>query len=457
MEQDKFIIYATCGAVFLSAVYHTFFYLKRKENLLLKYSLYLWSSLLAQLAGASIIANNVNNINYILLNVAVFSSYYFYLRFVEAAFSIFKSSNKLHWLFLQLLYGLIWALMSVILISDIFFTRYNAVADILFGFFGFTICIFGFYFSIYYFKRSKTNFIRLMAFGTFCLSFFNVYYIVFSISNGHNNLVENFSIGSAACFAEVMVYTIALAIKTNDELRGKVEAMQKLNEFQQVLLNAELEKQDLLYVGRQNERMRISREMHDELSNALVGLKYYISDIKTNERNEVQKNIFKKIEQEVQYVYIEARNYMHRLHSAHYEHSYDLVAFLLNIQKRFAESSLCISVTADYTMLNTKLSVQEKNAVYFLVKEALTNTMKYANASQVTINCYIENDHFLATISDNGVGLGAGKTEGIGIKNMHERINSFGGSISVTGDASGTTISFKFPIKLPLTLDVSRF
>lgn len=459
MELDKFIIYASVGAVFLSALYHTFFYIKRKEILFLRYAMYLWASLFTQCIAAFSIANKnaMGAAGYISIHITILVSYYFYFRFVGHAFGINKKENKLNGLFLQLIYVLILLLMVIIISSELFFTRDNIVAGIAYSFLGMVICIVGLYFCIYYFKSSKSNFIRVMALGSLCLTLFNIYYCVYVLLFDRNNPVRSFSIGSQGLFVEIVIYTIALAIKTNDDLKDKVDAMQKLNEFQQVLLAAELEKQELLYTGRQNERKRISREMHDELSNALVGLKFYISDVRGKQPDADRQLLFKNIEEEVQYVYVEARNYMHKLNSSVHEHQYDLVAFLQNIHQRFSKSTLQVKIVADYKRIDTKLNIEEKNVVYLLLKEALTNTMKHAKASEVSILCYFEAEHFFTVFTDNGTGIGSYGGSGIGIKNMEERVAFLNGALLVQGSAAGTTIQFNFLSTGSIIPDVSHF
>jgi len=94
--------------------------------------------------------------------------------------------------------------------------------------------------------------------------------------------------------------------------------------------------------------------------------------------------------------------------------------------------------------------------VFRCVQEALTNAMKHGSASRVDIE--IGTQRSLAgsatsecvlqvAIRDNGSGIAAGATLGIGITAMRERVHSLGGSSAIDSSPAGTTISLRIPLQ----------
>lgn len=95
--------------------------------------------------------------------------------------------------------------------------------------------------------------------------------------------------------------------------------------------------------------------------------------------------------------------------------------------------------------LNMNLNFREKNVLLRIVQEAIQNSMKYSNCTEIKIQFYNEPDNNLVLkISDNGKGFDLNniKSEGIGLKNMQKRIDMLNGSFKITSSPeSGTQIT----------------
>ena len=84
-------------------------------------------------------------------------------------------------------------------------------------------------------------------------------------------------------------------------------------------------------------------------------------------------------------------------------------------------------------------------AAYYVISEALTNTAKHANASQVDVAVWEENGNLRLRVSDDGVG-GAQPDEGTGLTGLGDRVEALGGSINVTSPAGhGTLLDVSLP------------
>jgi signal transduction histidine kinase len=84
-------------------------------------------------------------------------------------------------------------------------------------------------------------------------------------------------------------------------------------------------------------------------------------------------------------------------------------------------------------------------AAYFVVSEALTNVVKYANASQARVRVERVNGRVLVEVADDGVG-GAEPGRGSGLRGLADRIAALGGNFEVdSAPGVGTTIRASIP------------
>src|SRR5262249_32016376 len=89
-----------------------------------------------------------------------------------------------------------------------------------------------------------------------------------------------------------------------------------------------------------------------------------------------------------------------------------------------------------------------ETATYFVVSEALTNAVKYAQASYLTVSISVDESNLHATISDDGVG-GAepGAGAGSGLIGLVDRVNALGGQFQLESPpGGGTAISIELPL-----------
>jgi signal transduction histidine kinase len=84
-------------------------------------------------------------------------------------------------------------------------------------------------------------------------------------------------------------------------------------------------------------------------------------------------------------------------------------------------------------------------AAYFVVAEALTNVVRYAHATQATVDVALEDERVVVRVTDDGVG-GADPAAGSGLRGLRDRVAALGGRLEVrspTGE--GTTVRAAIP------------
>jgi two-component system sensor histidine kinase UhpB len=89
--------------------------------------------------------------------------------------------------------------------------------------------------------------------------------------------------------------------------------------------------------------------------------------------------------------------------------------------------------------------------LFRIVQEALTNAVRHADATQVSIHVDVDAEALIVTVQDNGSGIDSGNPmnrESWGITGMGERARYFGGEVTITGKVgAGTCVTLRLPME----------
>lgn len=94
-----------------------------------------------------------------------------------------------------------------------------------------------------------------------------------------------------------------------------------------------------------------------------------------------------------------------------------------------------------------RLQPEVENTAYFLICEAVTNALKHARASALSIQLRLRDGWLGVAVVDDGIGLGMGSGEGRGLVHMQDRVRSFGGELTVErGRGGGVEMRAHIPV-----------
>jgi signal transduction histidine kinase len=207
--------------------------------------------------------------------------------------------------------------------------------------------------------------------------------------------------------------------------------------------------QDLRRVALFEERAAIARELHDSLAQSLAYMKIQIA------RLQVAIDSRKPIE-ETSSVLAELRD---GLNGAYRKLRELLTTFRVNIGVGGLQAGLeetvqevmqrsALAVTLDFRMGSCRLSSNEEIHVLHVVREALSNVMRHADADHATITLeYDHNRYLTGTIDDDGRGFEdrADRRFHHGISIMEDRVASLGGTLVMDArPGGGTRVRFRF-------------
>ena len=96
---------------------------------------------------------------------------------------------------------------------------------------------------------------------------------------------------------------------------------------------------------------------------------------------------------------------------------------------------------------NLKLGVDVRRDFLLIFKEAVNNAARHSQCSKVRIDFHADGSFLTLVVSDDGTGFDlSASAEGNGLKNMRQRANKLGGTLSVeTAEGKGTTVSARIP------------
>jgi signal transduction histidine kinase len=269
--------------------------------------------------------------------------------------------------------------------------------------------------------------------------------------------------------AEGVQQFLAVPLMRGDQLLGLIEVMYREQHqllqnnidllsrlAHQVVLsidNARLYQQ-LHHLAALEERDRLARELHDNLSQGLGYLKIKSSiteDLLTSGQIEKAQESLQELKKVSQILYIDVREQIFNLRTIAQEQ----MGFLSSLQEYLADYRTHYGLRVDLLLENECLdefSSRVSSQLMRIIQEALTNVRRHSDASKVLIQCGQIDGQVCICIEDNGQGFNPDQIikEGdqhYGIKIMRERAESVGGSLEFDSQpGEGTRIILRTPL-----------
>ena len=242
-----------------------------------------------------------------------------------------------------------------------------------------------------------------------------------------------------------------MTISLSQNHREREHLMDELKEKEEMRLQL-LEK---VMTAQEEERKRISRELHDETSQALtslmVGLKVLESEASFGAVGDRLQEMRQTVAQTLEEVHHLARELRPSV--------LDDMGLVPALERYIREYETKFGTELDFHVSGFqehRVSPAIEVALYCIVQEALTNVAKYAEASMVSILLDWREGWVSAIVEDNGQGFDPNQTvtqpgRGLGLFGMQERAALLGGTFKIESQKRiGTTVFIKIPDKANL-------
>ncbi len=193
--------------------------------------------------------------------------------------------------------------------------------------------------------------------------------------------------------------------------------------------------------GQEVERRRLARELHDETGQALTSILLGLRAVdEADDGNSVAKAV-SDLRELVVATLQDVRRLAVQLRPKALD-DFGLVPALERLVQTFSEAS-GINADLEARLGDERLPPEVETTLYRIVQEALTNVVKHAGATTVSILLVRRNGSATAVIEDDGRGFdpGAVKPDSLGLDGMRERAELHDGKLTIETSAGGTTLA----------------
>jgi signal transduction histidine kinase len=278
----------------------------------------------------------------------------------------------------------------------------------------------------------------------------------------NKNLKDHLLLFGVAAFAltwsSVLIYRNHQAgVRAREELAHWQERLAERKQAEQALKESEQRLRFLstrLLSAQEKERGRISRELHDELGQALATIKLQIGQIESKARRDQEikqecAHTLSYLDQVIENV----RRLSRDLSPAVLEH-FGLSIALQRLLSDFAKN---YNMKVSFDMIegiDRFFSQSEQAIIYRIFQEVIHNTGKHAQATHVAVNALRQDGTISFMIEDNGKGFDMHAVadrdvdrKGLGLDIMKERAGMLGGVLEVSSEkGKGTRVTFRVPV-----------
>jgi signal transduction histidine kinase len=197
------------------------------------------------------------------------------------------------------------------------------------------------------------------------------------------------------------------------------------------------------------ERRRLARELHDETGQALTSILLSLRTVEEAEDEQELRAAVGEVRELVRSTLQDVRQLAVELRPKVLD-DFGLVAALERLTQSFGEQT-GISVHFQQNWpTSDRLPAEIETALYRIVQESLTNIVKHARATSVSVVLTRKDDSVSVVVEDDGVGFEPhrAREDGIGLVGMRERVALLGGRLAIESrPGAGTT----FVAEVPLT------
>jgi signal transduction histidine kinase len=284
----------------------------------------------------------------------------------------------------------------------------------------------------------------------------NVLLILFSIMS-FILIVTPFTVTNSAEFGflndALIYYELGLALELTAFLGGlayknRRDLVERTRESERLKIEnerKEMEKQMAVLEAQQDERDRISADMHDELGSGVTAIRL-MSEIVKSKMKEATLPEVEKISNSANDLITKMNTIIWTMTSSN-DTIESLITYIRTYAFEFFDST---NIECKFNMPDSiprvELSGERRRNIFLAVKEALNNVLKHSKATTVQIDVEVTHK-LLINIADNGLGIDMENLRrfGNGLRNMQNRLENINGKFSIRNH-EGTIAEFEIAL-----------
>lgn len=441
------VVLLVSGAVLLAAIYHTILFAHRKTALLGSYSAYLWATFFycgfrAVYFFNSDEASSVVNLDEVLQMFA----FILYVHFGEIAFQLNRQKDKYAFLFVRITpyVVLFYLAVNTYLVNASGGDTIYIIAKIAVRLY---LLIMGLLIVFVTVRKRHSIFFQYLAAGIFSMIVFGFLSSTINIMGTQKFLLGAISWLMLGFFTDVIFFSSAIGYRIRQEHDEREESLKQLIEKEAELQQKEIENLKLAFETREEERMRIAKDLHDDMGSTLSSINIYSNVVNAYMETDKKKahDYLEKIQYNARLLMDNATDLIWSLQTNYGEAE----SIFKRMQKTAVEMLSSANITPQINIAADELPhlhiAAQKNC-WLIFKEAVNNVCKYSNASTCIISIKTENEKLIISVSDDGVGF-ANPTLGNGLKNMKSRTADLMGDFNIESETgAGTVLKITLPV-----------
>ncbi len=238
------------------------------------------------------------------------------------------------------------------------------------------------------------------------------------------------------------------------ELRLRVRTILRLDRYRTLSIQRENLRKMAEHVvnAQEQERKRLSRELHDDLGQALIAHMLRLQNLRAEipAPNEIIKKELDGLIADTSQTISRMRQLAQDMRPT----MLDTLGLKTTLQNHCREYSIRtgLPVTLEIDEKLPELSDIYSITLYRFLQETLTNVIKHSRANHVWVELALDEQEIALTVQDNGQGFTINEprtTKGLGLTGLRERLLLVGGNLLVTSaHGKGTIISARLPIEM---------
>ncbi|MGB8192334.1 MAG: sensor histidine kinase [Chitinophagaceae bacterium] len=307
-----------------------------------------------------------------------------------------------------------------------------------------SLLVFGLIFIIYGIRHRKNKLLQYLVNGNILLLIFSLMSLLMIISplkvvprdsqfDFLNSAIIYYEFGLVS---ELVLFLAGLAYKNKKETIERTRERERLRMDNE---KKELEKQMAIMEAQQEERNRISADMHDELGSGVTAIRLMSEIVRTKMKENTLPEI-DKISNSANDLITKMNTIIWTMSSSN-DTVENLVTYIRTHALEFFESThIDCNFNIPSTIPSIELSGEKRRNIFLAVKESLNNIVKHAKATTVTIDVLIT-DKLTISIQDDGVGVDFETIRrfGNGLKNMKSRLERINGKFTIINKGGALT------------------
>lgn len=195
--------------------------------------------------------------------------------------------------------------------------------------------------------------------------------------------------------------------------------------------------------AQERERLRVARELHDEIGQNLTAITLHAEHSAADARLDPRAEL-RRVADDIRYTLDEVRRVARELRPEALD-DLGLVNALITLCARVADGGP--RVERDLGARLPPLDAETELVIYRIAQESLTNVVRHARAENVAVRLTAEDAKVVLIVRDDGIGLPRRlPQDAAGIAGMRERARLVSGTLEVSSDRRGTEVRLEMPI-----------